>query len=66
MDFTGIETMMKLDQPPHIVNLLVFCDHFMRHIMAHVTPDQTAKTVVKFLWQGYISIFGALANLLSD
>ena len=31
-----------------------------------MTPDQTAKTVTKFLWQGYISIFRALAKLLSD
>ena len=66
MDFTSIERMMELDQPPHIVNVLVFCDHFMRHVMAYVTPDQTAKTVAKFLWQGYISIFRALAKLLSD
>ena len=66
VDFTGIEMTMKLDQPPHIVNVLVFCDHFTRHIMAYVTPDQMAKTVAKFLWQGYISIFGALAKLLSD
>ena len=35
----------------HIVNGLVFCDQFMRHIMAYVTPDQMAKTVAKFLWQ---------------
>ena len=34
--------------------------------MTYVTPDQMAKTVAKFLWQGYISIFGALAKLLSD
>ena len=34
--------------------------------MAYVTPDQTAKTVAKFLYQGYISIFGAPARLLSD
>ena len=34
--------------------------------MAFVTPDQTAKTVAKFLWQGYTLIFGALAKLLSD
>ena len=66
MDFTGIETTMELYQLPHIVNVLVFYDHFMRHIMAYVTPDQTAKTVAKFLWQGYISIFGALAKFLSD
>ena len=67
MDFTVIETMMELNQPPHyIVNVLVFCDHFMRHIMAYVTPDQMAKTIAKFLWQGYISIFRALAKLLHD
>ena len=29
-------------------------------------PDQTAKTVAKFLWQVYISIFRTLAKLLSD
>ena len=52
MDFTGIEMTMELDQPPHIVNVLVFSDHFMRHIMAYVTPNKTAKTVAKFLWQG--------------
>ena len=66
VDFTGIEMMMDLDWPPHAVNVLVFCDHFMRHIMVYVTPDQTAKTLVKFLWQGYISIFRAPAKLLSD
>ena len=66
VDFTSIETMMELYQSPNVVNLLVFCDHFMKHIMAYVTPDQTAKTVTKFLWQGYILIFGALAKLLSD
>ena len=31
-----------------------------------MTPNQSAKTVAKFLYQGYISIFGALARLLSD
>ena len=66
VDFTGIEMTMELDQPPHVVNVLVFCDHFMRHVMAYVTLDQTAKTVARFLWQGYISIFGALTKLLSD
>ena len=66
VEFTGIEMMMEPDQPPHIVNVLVFCDHFMRHIMVYVTRDQTAKTVAKFLLQGYIWIFGAVAKLLSD
>ena len=27
VDFTSIETMMELDQPPNVVNLLVFCNH---------------------------------------
>ena len=39
IDFTSIETMIELDQPPNMVNVLVFCDHFMKHIMAYVTPD---------------------------
>ena len=37
----------------------------LQHIMAYVTPKQTAKTLAKFLWQGYISIFRAMAKLLS-
>ena len=35
-------------------------------MLAYVTPDQTAKTITKFLYGGYISISGALARLLSD
>ena len=31
-----------------------------------MTPNQTVKTIAKFLYGGYISIFGALARLLSD
>ena len=38
----------------------------MKHVLAYVTPNQTAKPVAKFLYQGYISIFGAPARLLSD
>ena len=38
----------------------------MKHVLAYVTPDQTAKTVSKYLYQGYILIFGAPARLLSD
>ena len=46
--------------------VLVFQDHFMKHVMAYVTPDQTAKTFAKFLYQGYILIIGAPARLLTD
>ena len=66
LTFSSIEMMMELDQPPNVVNGLVFFDHFMKHVMTYMTLDQTVKTVAKFLWQGYISIFRALVRLLSD
>ena len=66
VDFTSIETTLELNQSPRVANVLVFQDHFTKHILAYVTPDQTVKTIAKFLYGGYISIFGALARLLSD
>ena len=57
---------MELNKLPKVINILVFQDHFMKHVMAHVTPNQTAETIAKFLYQGYISICRALARLLSD
>ena len=66
VDFTSIETMMQLDKSPRVANVLVFQDHFTKHVLAYVTPNQTAKTIAKFLYGGYISIFGAPARLLSD
>ena len=66
VDFTSIETMLEANHSPRVTNILVFQDHFMKHVLAYVTPDQTAKTVAKFLYGGYISIFGALSRLLSD
>ena len=66
VDFTSIETTMELDKSPRVANVLVFQDHFTKYVLVYVTPDQTAKTVAKFLYGGYISIFGALARLLSD
>ena len=65
VDFTSIETTLEPNQLPRVANILVFQDHFMKHMLAYVTPDQTAKTIAKFLYGGYISIFGALARLLS-
>ena len=66
VNFTSIETMLELNQSPRVANVLVFQNHFTKHILVYVTPDQTAKNVGKFLYGGYISIFGALARLLSD
>ena len=66
VDFTSIETTLELKQLPRVTNVLVFQDHFTKHVLASVTPDQTAKNVAKFLYGGYISTLGALARLLSD
>ena len=66
VDFTSIETMLELNQSPRVTNILVFQDHFTKQVLAYVTPDQTAKTIAKFLYGGYIYIFGAPARLLSD
>ena len=45
VDLTSIEMTLELHQPLNMVNVLVFCNHFMKCVMAYVTPDQTAKTV---------------------
>ena len=63
VDFTSIETTLELNQSPRVTNILVFQDHFTKHMLAHVTPEQTVKTIAKFLFGGYISIFGAPARL---
>ena len=66
IDFTSIETTMELDTSPRVANVLVLQDHFTKYVLAYVTPNQTVKTVAKFLYGGFISIFGAPARLLSD
>ena len=57
---------LELNKPPSVTNILVFQDHFTKHVLLYVTSNQTSKTIAKFMYQGYISIFGALARLLSD
>ena len=66
VNFTSIETTLEPNQSPRVTNILVPQDHFRKHVLVYVTPDQTAKTIAKFLYGGYISISGALARLLSD
>ena len=65
VDFTSIETMMELDKSPRVGNVLVFQDHFTKHVLVYVTPNQTAKTLLNFYMKA-ISIFGAPVRLLSD
>ena len=57
VDFTSIETTLEPNQLPRVASILVFQDHFTKHVLAYVTPDQTVKTIAKLLYGGYISIF---------
>ena len=43
VDVTSIKTKMEFDQPPNVVNILVFCNHFMKYIIVYMTPNQAAK-----------------------
>ena len=66
IDFTSIETDMELNKPPGVKNVLIITDHFTRYAMAFVMRDQTAKMVARVLYERFITVFGALAKLLSD
>ena len=48
VDFTSTETTLELNQLPRVANVLVFQDHITKHILAYVTADQTAKTIINF------------------
>ena len=44
---------------PKVANVLVFQDHFTKHIMAYVTPDQTAKDSYQFPVSGlFLNLWG--------
>ena len=66
VDFSSIKMTMEPNRPPKVANILVFQDHFTKHIMVYLTSNQTTKTVAKLLYEGYVSISGAPARLLSD
>ena len=43
VDFTSIETMMELDRSPRVANVLVFQDHFTKHVLVYMTPIKLQK-----------------------
>ena len=47
-DFTSIKTTLEPNQLPRVANVLVFQNHFTKHVLAYVIPNQTAKTIVNF------------------
>ena len=66
LDYTSIESTMELNKPPMVKNVLMMMDHFMRYALAVVMKDQTAKTVMKVLYECFIAVFGLPTKLLSD
>ena len=66
LDYTSIESMMELNKPTMVKNVLVMTNHFMRYALAVVTKDQMTKMVAKVFYECFIAIFGVLAKLLSD
>ena len=66
LDYTSIESMMELNKPPMVKNVLVMTNHFMRYALVVVTEDQMAKMVVKVFYEHFIAVFGVPAKLLSN
>ena len=66
LDYTSIESMMELNKPQVVKNVLVITDHFTRYALVVVMKDQTAKTVTKVFYEHFIAVFGVRAKLLSD
>ena len=66
VDYTSIEETVELQTKPVIRNVLVLQDHFSKYVVAYVVDDQTAETAAWTLRNGYFSLFGAPAYLISD
>ena len=67
VDFTSIKTTMELNRPPRVANILVFQNHFTKHVMAYVWPlTRLLRPLPSFCIRGTFLIFGAPARFLSD
>ena len=66
VDFTSIKETVALHQEPVIGNVMVMQDNFSKYVVAYVIKDQMAHTATETLRNGYFSLFGAPAYLVSD
>ena len=48
VDFTSIETTLGPNQSPRVANILVFQDHFMKHVLAYITLIKLSKPLLNF------------------
>ena len=58
VDFTSIETTLELNRLPKVANVLVFQDHFMKHVMAYVTPIRPLKQSPSFCIRLHPNLWG--------
>ena len=66
LNFTSFEMTTDLNELPKVEHVLVIVDHFMRYTRAYVTKDQKASAAAKTLYEGFISISGALERIFMD
>ena len=57
---------MELNKAPQMENVLVIVDHFTCYTRAYVTKDQKVETTVRYLYDGYISIFRCPEKIVSN
>ena len=48
VDFTSIEATLGPIQSPRVANVLVFQEHFTKHVLAYVTPTKLQKPLLNF------------------
>ena len=48
VDFTSIETMLEPNQSPRVASILVFQDHFMKHVLAYGPLIKLQKPLLSF------------------
>ena len=65
-DSTSIETTLEPNQSPRVANILVFQDHFTKHVLVYVTLIKLQKPLPNFYMEVTSLSFGALARILSD
>ena len=58
VDFTSIETTLELNQSPRVTNVLVFQDHFTKHVLAYVTLIKQQKPSLNFYMEAIFLSLG--------
>ena len=66
VDFTSIETTLEPNQSHRVAKCLGFPRPLHKTHVDICDPWSNCETIAKFLYGGYISIFGAPARLLGD